>query len=67
MIGWIARDKDNGSLVLFDDVPYRDGDIWQADSHVVYCELDQDFFDYPIEWEDEPVKVEIGLWEVSDV
>ena len=66
MKAWIARDKDNGPLVLFDDTPYRDGDIWQGDGHVYHCELDQYFFNYPIEWEDEPVQVEIIMREVAE-
>ena len=66
MRGWIARDKSNGSLVLFGDIPYRDGNIWQADNHVNYYELDQDFLNYPIEWGDEPKKVEIIIKEVAE-
>lgn len=67
MIGWIARDKD-GDLVFFDEQPYRDGEIWNArfSASSVSVVLGGNFFNYRIEWEDEPIKVEITLKEVAE-
>ncbi|WP_373815738.1 hypothetical protein [Jeotgalibaca porci] len=60
MIGWIARDED-GDLVLFDEKPYRDGEIWNARFSASSVVLDENFFNYRTEWEDEPVKVRIEV------
>ena len=63
---WIARDSKNGTLGLCTQKPFRGNGIWQISDSARYCELDQDFFSFPIEWEDEPMQVEIMLKEVAE-
>lgn len=65
MIGWIARDED-GDLVLFDVKPYRDSTFWNAGSSAKTMIIDQTFYDFPIEWEDEARMVEFTLKEVAE-
>ena len=65
MIGWIARDKDN-ELYFFDQKPFRDSEVWNASFSTSSMCLDDFLLSHSIEWEDEPVKVEITLKEVAE-
>ena len=54
--GWVARDK-NGSITLYENKPYRDGDIWRGCSwkpSMIY----EHFFPN-LKWEDECIEVEL--------
>ena len=56
--GWVARDKD-GSITLYEDKPFRDGEIWKGcswKSSGIY-----DLFFPDLKWEDEPVEVELSI------
>ncbi len=56
--GWVARDKD-GNITLYEDKPFRDGEIWKGcswKSSMIY-----DLFLPDLKWEDEPVEVELSI------
>lgn len=62
---WVARDKFQDRLVLFNDKPYRPEEgqlgIWKMDNGgVISLPMSRDFFP-ELKWEDEPVEVEIHI------
>ena len=62
---WVARDKFQDKLVLFNDKPYRPEEgqlgIWKLDKGgVISLPMSRDFFP-ELKWEDEPVEVEIHI------
>lgn len=54
--GWVARDM-NGNITLYENKPFRDGEIWRGcswKSSMIY-----DILLPGIKWEDEPIEVEL--------
>ena len=62
---WVARDKFQDKLVLFNEKPYRPDDgqlgIWKLEGGgVISLPMSRDFFP-ELKWEDEPIEVEIHI------
>lgn len=58
-IMWIARDKD-GSLFMFQNKPYREGEIWYSRDNDLFP-LSRKLFSI-VKWEDpEPAKVQVEI------
>lgn len=55
---WIARDKDDGSLFLYDNMPRKFKEYWDVQRGYTAIELDSSLFP-EVTWENSPQKVEL--------